>query len=669
MRLKSALIILLAVSALFICGCAPKTPAVNNGGFDDGLNGWSFNAYYDGVSSASTVNDRVRGMTAFISSESENDARLIQEFEVSGNTAYRITCDVRTEDVVGDAGANIGIYGVAVTGGCVTGTTEWSAIELVGKTAAGQTVLSVSVGIGGHGSLASGKAWFDNLKIELAGDVQTSTFFGNASSGSKTSSSAPTEFPTGRIVLTALYTTVFLLILVFWHRTSALKPLKKTTKNGSGYAALILVLAFIFRIVLAIIALETTKLGGHKTDINCFTAWGMRVAKAGASHFYEQWCDYPPGYMLVLGAIAGISNAFGLDYSVYIVLVKLPSILCDVACAWIVWRYSARNMSRSAALSLTAVVAFTPVMAYVSAYWGQIDQLLALLLIVPILLLYKRRPILAGLVYGLGIAMKPQALMCGPMFVAACIIYVVTGDLYGNAFSSRSIVKLLKIKKDTVGLRIFEVLAAMIGALVLIILLSLPFKGEQETFWLLDKYVGTATSYKFATVNGYNFWALIGANWKSVEEPFLGLTYGKWGTIFMGFFIAAGIALYVIAAVKHKNPKGALPLAMAYSLAGIFTFGQYMHERYIFPVLMLIMIAYIFYNDRRLIWAYVAYAVTTMVNCLAAFYYSELFEYGLYWDKNIIRWCSIANVVIFALFTVLVLVLMIGNNPKKAYNG
>ncbi|MBO4384094.1 MAG: DUF2029 domain-containing protein [Clostridia bacterium] len=669
MKIRSVILILSALLLIAVCGCAPKTPSIVNGGFDDGIAGWTENFYYDGISTASSEHDADHGSTAFISSASDNDARLIQELEVSGNTVYRIVCDVKTEEVSGEAGANIGVYGVAVTGGTVTGTTDWHEIELVGKTAPCQKVLPVSVGIGGHGSLASGKAWFDNVRIELAEDARTDTMFGKASSNTPKKIDAPNEFPTGKVVLTALYSTVFFLLILTWHRTSARKPLKKEKKTGAGYAALILVGAFLLRLALAIIALETTKLGGHKTDINCFTAWGMRVANNGAARFYEQWCDYPPGYMLVLGAIASLSNALGLDYGVYIVLVKTPSILCDIACAWLIWRYSVKSMSRSAALSLTAVVAFTPVMAYVSAYWGQIDQLLALLLIVPILLLYKRRPILAGLFYGLAIAMKPQALMCGPMFVAACIIYIISGDRYDNPFASRSVVKLLKIKKDTVGLRVFEVLAAMIGALLLIILLSLPFKGEQEPFWLLDKYIGTATSYKYATVNGYNFWALIGANWKSVDEPFLGLTYGKWGTVFMVFFIAAGIALYAFASIKHRNAKGALPLSMAYSLAGIFTFGHYMHERYIFPALMLIMFAYVFYNDRRLIWTYAAYAVTTMVNCLAAFYYSELFEYGLYWDKRIIFWCSLANVAVFALFTVLVAVLMIGNKPKKAYNG
>ena len=137
----------------------------------------------------------------------------------------------------------------------------------------------------------------------------------------------------------------------------------------------------------------------------------------------------------------------------------------------------------------------------------------------------------------------------------------------------------------------------------------------------------------------------------------------------MALFVILGIGLYVIAALKHKGPKGALPLAMAYTLAGIFTFGHYMHERYVFPALMLIALAYVFYNDRRLIWAYFAYAATLLVNCIAAFYYSELFEYGLYWDERIIFWCSLANVIIFALFTVLTFVLIIGNKPKRAYNG
>ena len=672
--MKKGILLLFIALLILACGCSGKLLSITNASFESGLSGWETRIYSETGASVSAESDPSHGGVVFVSAKAKNDVRAVQELKVSPNTVYRITCEVRTEDVRGGVGANIGVYGIAVTSEPLTGTNDWTSIELVGRTADGQKTLPISVGIGGHGAVASGRAWFDNVRIEPAEDKGVINVLGS-SSGSSAGNSGQngqrTEFPTGEVLLTALISTAVFALFFAWHRLAAKKPLKLADekKDGRGMMLLILFTALAVRIAVAVLALSLTQLGGHKTDVNCFASWGRRVLESGPAHFYDQWCDYPPGYMLILGGMAGISKLLGTGNAVYLVLIKLPSIIADLVCAYIVWRLAKKTMSRSAALALLCVAAFTPVVVYVSSYWGQIDQILALFLVLPILLLYKRRPIWAGLMYGVGIALKPQALMCGPLFVAACVMYIAMGDPYGNPFAGRHFHKLLGVKKDSAGFRTIEILIGIAAAFLVIILVSLPFKGEQETFWIIDKYLGTATSYKYATVNGYNFWALVGANWKSTEDPFLGLTYGKWGTIAMVVFIAAGIAMFVFASIKHKNAKGALPLSMAYTLAGIFTFGHYMHERYIFPALLLILIAYIFYNDRYLIWTYFAYAATILLNCLAAFWYSELYDLGLYWDKRLIFWCSLANVVIFVGFTVLTLFLIIGNKPKRGYNG
>ena len=475
--------------------------------------------------------------------------------------------------------------------------------------------------------------------------------------------SKPTKFPTGGIVLWCSVFTGLLIVLWAIHAREGRKPYKKDEKSYWYWVLIIMLAAFAARVALSFIFY------GHKTDINCFTVWGSRVIHNGPAHFYDNWCDYPPGYMLVLGAMSWIYDIVGGGAQVNALLVKLPCIIADLAAAYVVYRLARKTMRESASVALCALVAFTPVMAFVSSAWGQIDQALTLALVIPILLLYKRRPIWAGLVYGIGIIMKPQALMCGPLFAAAYLVYVISGNPYVQFDPKRGFARLIRSKKDTKGLRLLETVIAVIAAFAVIILVSLPFKGSQGTFWLVEKYYGTATSYEYATVNAYNFWALIGANWKKVDVPFMGLTYGKWGTIFMAVSVILSIGLYVVAVNRHKSSKGALPLTMAFMLAGIFTFGHYMHERYIFPALMLLMIAYVFYNDWRLLVAYMAYAATMLVNCAAAFYYSKLFEFGLYWDERLIFWCSLANMAVFLWTAYTVVDLVIRNKPMKAFNG
>ena len=667
MKLKKSILLFALAALLLLCGCSKGSvlPVVSNPDFENGLAGWEKKVYIEEGSSIEIVTDPVRGSVAEVFAESENDVRLMQELKVSPETAYRITCYVKTEGVTGGAGANIGVYGQALHSEPVMGDTDWTLIELTGVTASGQETLPLTVGVGGHGETSFGKAFFDGLNIELAPKGSTGPVLGS-SAVKKTAedNGAPTEFPTQPILIASVLATALTLLIWAWHIIKGRSPRNLQAKDNVIAVIAILLAALAVRVALSLI------FHGHKTDINCFIFWGKRVISKGPAHFYDEWCDYPPGYMLVLGAMSFINDIFGGgSMEANSLIIKLPCIIADLFCAYLVYRYARKTMNRGAALALMTLVAFTPVMAYVSSAWGQIDQMLTVMLIVPILLLYKRKPIWAGLVYGIGIIMKPQALMCGPLFAAAYLMYVIKGNPYEPAKLDRGTARLIKAKKDTPGLRLLETVLAVIAAFAVIFAVAAPFKGEQGAFWLFEKYYGTATSYEYATVNAYNFWALIGANWKKVDVPFMGLTYGKWGTIAMALSVVGGIAMYLFAVLRHGKCKGALPLTMAWMLASIFTFGHYMHERYIFPALMLIMFAYIFYNDRRLLVTYLAYAATMLVNCISAFYYSKLFEYGLYWDDRIVFWCSLANVVLFIWFTMLTLVLVIRNKPHRGYNG
>lgn len=691
--LTAVMLLALTVTGSAACGGSEVTAKIVNGDFESadsstGLpSGWKASVYTADAGSVGTAEDPSRGAVAHVTAADMNDARLCQTIAVAPDTSYTISCYVKTSGVTGGAGANIGIYGMAVTSAGVYGDTDWRPVELTGRTAPGQKELTVSVGVGGHGALSSGEAWFDSIVIEKATAAAasgTATVFGNdTAQKTNEASEGLNTFPTtGILQWSALATAVFVLIWAL-HVRFAKKPLKTSSKNSTAAVIIILLLALAVRIALALI------INGHKTDINCFVFWGKRLAQNGAGEFYgklvtengvtnyvENWCDYPPGYMLVLGLMSKIGTWLKLPSTSDSLLVKLPCIIADLAAAYLVYVYAKPKMSRKAALALLALAAFTPVVAYISSAWGQIDQVLALLLAIPVLLLYDRKPVWAGIVYGAAIIIKPQALMAGPLLAAAYIIYVLKGSPYKNASLGRGTARLFRFNKDGVALRLTETVLAVIGALAVIVLVSLPFKGAQPWYWLINKYYGTATSYAYASVNAYNFWALIGANWKSTDIPFLGLTYGKWGTIFMALSVLLGIAVYVFAVLRHRTCKGALPLAMAFMFSGIFTFGHYMHERYIFPALLLLLFAYLFYNDRRILWTYVAYCTTVLVNCAAAFYYAELMDvYKIAYDRTVIfndtliTVCSAANVLVFLWLAYVTFDLALRNRPLRGYNG
>ena len=74
--------------------------------------------------------------------------------------------------------------------------------------------------------------------------------------------------------------------------------------------------------------------GGENTrattpDIGCFEAWSERMAQVGPLNFYAEgyFCDYPPGYMLLLAPVALLRSLFGIAYdsTAHIVLLKLAA--------------------------------------------------------------------------------------------------------------------------------------------------------------------------------------------------------------------------------------------------------------------------------------------------------------------------------------------------------
>lgn len=669
MRLTKSILLICLAFTLCFCACA-RSIKIADPGFEEGLGSWEKSSWDDKPAVFETVSDPQRGMVAHIVLNDDGDARLIQKVKVKANTSYKISCYVKTSGVVGGAGANIGVHQIPVSGGCIKGDTDWTYIELTGTTVKGQTELPVTIGIGGHGSVSRGEAWFDDVKIETVQNAEN--LFGEETTA-KTGSddNEPTEFPTKQIMIASVTVSIIALAIAALHFILARKPFNVTKKNTEGWPFVVAILAaaFILRCVLSL------KFYGHRTDINDFVSWGKHLAQVGPSLFYDtvSWCDYPPGYILIIGFFSRINSLFKItDPNAVALMIKMPGIIADLACAYIIYRLAKKTMRRSAALALMALVAFTPIFAYISGAWGQIDQVLALTLIVPIILLYDRRPVTAGLIYGFSIIMKPQALMCGPLFAAAYFLYIFNGSPYKKAQLRKGTAKLLKIKKDTPALRIYETVFAVLAAFGVLIFFSLIFKGNQPAFWLVKKYYGTATSYDYATVNAYNFWALKGKNWYSLDPSINGqaaVNIKTMGYAAMGASVLVSIGLYVFASLKHKNCKGALPMLMALMLSGIYTFGHFMHERYVFPAFMLIMLAYVYYNDWRLLVVYLIYTATILVNCIAAFYYSALWQYGLYWDINIIKYDSIANIVSFALLFLTSVDLAVRNKPLKAFNG
>ena len=599
-RLFAVIFALMMVAAPVGVALAHEAIYIENADFSDTYSdgvpvGWYAEAWYDEGGEYEIETLQLEGANCLhIVSYQDNDVRLCREIAVQPNSYYRLTCEIKTLAVEYGGGANISVADTFAASKPDYSADDWTEIRLTGHTGRDMDSMVICLRLGGYGSLSMGEAWFRNLsvtKLDKAPegeDIQEIAMVYADDDGGDTAGAD--GLPVGTMLLAVIGAAA---IGVLCYRRLILPGDIASRGNERANCALWLMLlsALCIRCALSLVFY------GHSTDINCFMAWAYYLAEGGPGAFYTSgfFADYPPGYMYVLWLIGGIAKLFNILYgsTAHALLIKLPAIFADLAAAYLVYRLASKRYSCGASLVLTGLVAFNPAMAFISGGWGQVDQILALLLLLTIYLFEEDRLELAGLVYGLAIITKPQALMAGPLLAAAYFARVYSG---GRRYALRTAVS------------VFAAVAAIFMA-------SLPFKGGQEPLWFMEKLMGTATSYPYASVEAFNFMALLGGNWASVNGKVMGLTYGAWGTAFIVLSCAGSIWLYL----KAKKERGCLALCLGLMLAAIFTFGQYMHERYVFPVLMLIMVAFLYYGDRRLMASYIMFTCGLLLNTAAAF--------------------------------------------------
>lgn len=145
-----------------------------NAGFEEGtsqkISSWTSHAWGDKPDIAEfklDENEKHSGQkSALIVNKTATDARFRQEIKVKANTYYKLSCWIKAENVGAEAkGANISVDGITDTSKDVRGN-NWEYVELYGKTDKGQKEIIVTLGLGGYGSLNTGKAWFDDLVVE-----------------------------------------------------------------------------------------------------------------------------------------------------------------------------------------------------------------------------------------------------------------------------------------------------------------------------------------------------------------------------------------------------------------------------------------------------------------------------------------------------------------------
>lgn len=351
-------------------------------------------------------------------------------------------------------------------------------------------------------------------------------------------------------------------------------------KPGPYAIRWILAAGFIIRVILAM------SIEGFSTDIGLFRFWSQKAAE-DLFHMYhgDFYLDYPPGYLYVLFLVGKTASLLGLTGSeaLYLLLLKLPSVIADLITAWLLYRLARNRLPGIWPHVMACIYVFNPAVLINAAVWGQVDSFLVLFIALGLLLLDGKRPELSGLPFAFAVLIKPQGLIFLP------VVFF----------------ELLK-RKDW---KLF-VKTAVCG-LATVTVLVLPFALNHEPSWIFKLYMSTAEGYKYVSLNAFNFFSLIGANLKPDSEQFIFFNYQVWGYIFIFVMLVYTAILHLKGKGRHLTHVSSLVLSM-----GVFMLSIRMHERYMFPVLYFLAVIFILTRDKWSLLFYGLASFTIYVNTL-----------------------------------------------------
>ncbi len=320
---------------------------------------------------------------------------------------------------------------------------------------------------------------------------------------------------------------------------------------------------------------------GYPGDMSLFRNWAESVS-SNFSQFYSgaRSSDYPPFYIYILYIIGKIGST-SLFSKYYILLLKLPSIMADMAAAGLIYKAAKKYLSPEKGLMLAAFYIFNPAIFINSSLWGQVDSFFTLIVAFSIYLLAENKLYPSAVLFTISVLMKPQGIIFLPV-------------LFFELVRRKSIKKF--------------VLTALIAAATALIVV-LPFAYNKEALWIFKLYSSTVSEYPYASLNAYNFFALIGANYVKDSTKLLFISYKLFGML--SILITTLFSWYLYH--KADNCKFA-PAAALIQIAGVFTFSVGMHERYLFPAAALAALSYIYIRDKKILLLMLGYSCTSYVN-------------------------------------------------------
>lgn len=355
-------------------------------------------------------------------------------------------------------------------------------------------------------------------------------------------------------------------------------------------------------------------IGGYRPDFTVYNTMIDYFIKDGVAGYYAQnGVEIYPIAFYIIAAFGGLGRVFGIaSGSAYLsVMIKIPFILADVITAVLLYRLAKRYINSQIGVVLAGLYCVCPLFFTASAIWGSALTLLVPMLIGSFCFLAEKKHFWALLIYAFALITAKEAMYLYPLF----LIY------YGYLFV-RSIVKNAKNKvqfadalKDGEYSLAYKLPVYFICMFLIKYLLALPltvvdFKGNPFGF-IYNVLLAPLASLNYFSYNGLSIFNIFGKNAEALGSTFPDVVF----TVCFGVLISAIVAVVYFS----KKNRAVLPLLAAYVLYTLATYFLDANVMSVLPVAALLLFAFIYMKDRRILQIFSVVTIAVVITSLTAF--------------------------------------------------
>lgn len=336
---------------------------------------------------------------------------------------------------------------------------------------------------------------------------------------------------------------------------------------------------------------------GFLADISFWKSWSLGAIDHGIVWTTQNTnINYPPGFIYILYVMGKLYSFLGDPHDfntfwrennfAFLFVSKSVAIASDIIITGLIyWFFSQKeklkelgvkavsfeltifNYQISLPLLLSAIFFLNPVVILDSAVWGQVESFGMMFTILAIMLIFYKKPLLATLLFTVGILMKLQNIIYIPIYFIFLARY----------FDLKTALKSLAV-------------AAFTFALV-----NLPFIIANKMERVLFLMTINSDYFPWMSLNAHNLWWIV-SNAKGLHTTdkvaALGILNGKT----LGLLIFASFYFLSCLLVILKKSAKSLLLALTLGIFAFFLFTTQSHERYSYPVIVFLLFLFPFLN-------------------------------------------------------------------------